>query len=520
MTAAYCGAGLIDRRGRPADALAAAALATLALNPSYLFDTGCQLSFLAVAAIVWGAAPVAARLTAPPSDPLDALEHRFRRRWPRAVREKVAQSLAISAVVWLAAVPLTALRFHLVSPVGVLLNVPLVPITSAALLAAGVSLGMSAVWGPLGTPAGWVCSGLLWLTERLVRWGAALPWGHAFVPEPDRGWVLGFYLALGLAGAALVGRWPGRRIAAGLFAGWTALGLAPAAWEITRAGGGAAGPPTAEVLAVGHGLAVVVQTAPGRALLYDCGRMRDPSVGRRIIAPALRARGVRRLDAVVLSHADADHYNGLRDLLDRIPVGRVLVPEHFAGPDNPGASELLDLVRARGVPVETVAAGSKWSAGGTDFVVRHPPAGWEPSTSDNARSVVLDVAWRGRHALLTGDLEGEGLIALLDRPRVGPVDALLAPHHGARAANPGQLYDWARPALIVVSQRPPPSLARDPLAGPVAGPSGRPVPVYRTWRDGAVRLRWTETGITAAGFLDAAKGGRASENVANSPLTQ
>ena len=54
MTVTYCVAGLVDRRSRPANTLAAAAIVTLGLNPAHLFDVGCQLSFLAVAAIVWG----------------------------------------------------------------------------------------------------------------------------------------------------------------------------------------------------------------------------------------------------------------------------------------------------------------------------------------------------------------------------------------------------------------------------------------------------------------------------------
>jgi competence protein ComEC len=278
------------------------------------------------------------------------------------------------------------------------------------------------------------------------------------------------------------------------------VGLVLAALPAVGAGG--AGTPTAEILAVGHGLAVVLDTGDGRAVLYDCGRMRDPAVGRRVIAPALWARGVGRLDAVVLSHADADHYNGLPDLLDRFPIAVVLVPPGFeSGGSNPGAAGLLRRVRARGVPVRTVAAGMGWgSTGGLSFRVLHPGAGSE-SGKDNARSVVLDVFAMGRHALLTGDLDGDGLAALVARrwrSADGPLDVLLAPHHGGRTANPSWLYDWAAPAAVVVSQRLPSPGARDALAAV----EGEGVPVLRTWSRGAVRLRWTPSGITARGFLD------------------
>ena len=69
---------------------------------------------------------------------------------------------------------------------------------------------------------------------------------------------------------------------------------------------------------------LLIKTPDGRAFLYDCGRLGDPSVGRRIVAPALWAGGVGRIEAVYLSHADQDHYDGLLDLLDRFPHRRRL----------------------------------------------------------------------------------------------------------------------------------------------------------------------------------------------------
>ena len=497
MTLTYCLAGRFDRRGRPANTLALAALATLALNPSHLFDIGCQLSFLAVAVIVWAVEPVLSALRSLRRvDPLQAVERRFEprwRKWPRKPVQWLTEGVALSTLVWLAAVPLVALRFHIVSPVGILLNLPLIPITSAALLAAGTALSLAAVWTPLGRPPGWLSARLLDLTEIIVRWGAAQPWGHRFVPEPSWLWVLGFYLLLALAAAAFLCHWTRRQVAATLFASWSALGLALAVvpWFVKPSDL----PPQAEVLAVGHGLAVLIETGGGRAVLYDCGRMRDPSVGRRVVAPALWARGIHTLDAVILSHADADHYNGLPELLQRTPIQKVLVPEGFSSDANPGAAELLDLVESRGIPVRIVAQGETWNAGATQFTILHPPTGWNLSAPDNARSLVLDVAWQGRHALFTGDLEGEGQNLLLSKPPDGPIDVFLSPHHGGRTANPPSLYDWANPVQVVVSQRPPPAGSRDALALLIPRP-------LRTWQLGAIRLAWTKTAIIAHGFLD------------------
>ena len=138
-----------------------------------------------------------------------------------------------------------------------------------------------------------------------------------------------------------------------------------------------------------------------------------PEVGRRIIAPALWSRGITRLDQVYLSHADQDHYNALPDLLDRFRIGEVVIPPGFVSEQNPGAEVLLDQVRDRGIPVRTIAAPATWSHGSTRFSVLHPPADWHPEASDNARSLVLDVAHGGRHLLLTGDLDQLGLVELV-----------------------------------------------------------------------------------------------------------
>ncbi len=347
MTCTFCSAVWRDRPTRPANLLALAALVTLAFNPAHLFDIGCQLSFLAIAALIWGvnlATPwfqwgYAALLfrVRGPGGALDELERRLEPEWMSRIRwcpVVVSSGVIVSLVVWLAALPLVALRFHLISPIGILLNIPLIPLTSLALMMAGLTLGLSAIWGPLGGPAAWVCAKCLILTEFLVRWGATRTWGHWFVPGPPWGWVLGFYGLLGLATVAGVGvgRWPGRRWAWIALGGWIALGLGLKAIP-TRPG-----TLEADVLAVGHGLAVVIQTGDGHAIVYDCGRLRDPNVGRRIVAPALWSRWVRHIDRIILSHPDADHYNGLPDLLDRFSVGAVCVAPGFDRGADPAPS--------------------------------------------------------------------------------------------------------------------------------------------------------------------------------------
>ena len=161
--------------------------------------------------------------------------------------------------------------------------------------------------------------------------------------------------------------------------------------------------------------------------------------------------------------------------------------------------------------MRTIAEGSAWTLGlDVSLAVLLPPAAVRAGAKDNERSVVLAVASGGRRLLLTGDLEGVGLLELVAKPAPA-VDAFLAPHHGGRASNPPWLYDWARPGLVVASQRRPPG--RDALDAV----AGRGIPVLRTWERGAVRLRWTDGGLAAEGFLDDLSPARSPMTLAASP---
>ncbi len=512
MTVAFCLAGLCDRCARPSNLLAIAALVTLMINPAFLFDAGCQLSFLCVATLFWLADPalhsLGLRLANPafgidamraasqdPEDPiaaLDALERRFEPSWKKFSRrcgKWLLRGLVASAVIWLATLPLTALRFHLASPIAILMNLPLIPLTTFALIAAGLSLLFSSAW----TPFGWICSTLLGWTDSLVRWGAGVPGGHAFVAGPSWGWVVGFYALLAMAAWASCAGWRPRRWL------WAALAVESALAVVAAMQASIPETLEAEILAVDHGLCVAIRSEAGATWLYDCGKMRDPHVGRRLIAPYLWSKGIRRIDGVILSHADADHFDGLPDLLDRFSVGEVLIPDGFGGSANPDATKLLDLVRSRGIPVNMLVAGDRIDFGAGNLgKVLHPARGWLPGARDNDRSIVMDVSDpRDHHLLLTGDLEGAGLPELLAMPR-RPIDVLLSPHHGGRAANPDRLYAWAKPGRVIVSQRRPAATTRDALTMQQA----RGLTVDRTWRDGAVLVRFGPGGLKIAGFLE------------------
>src|SRR5262249_48439496 len=215
----------------------------------------------------------------------------------------------------------------------------------------------------------------------------------------------------------------------------------------------------------GSGGCGVTEAPDGGVLLYDAGTTRGPDVPRRVIAPFLWSRGIRRIDEVFISHADLDHYNGLPALMDRFPVGQVTLTPSFHEKPTPGVGETLAAIDRHGVRLRVAKTADRFDAGEVTIEVLHPPE-VGPTGNENARSMVLLVRHAGHTVLLTGDLDGPGQDAVRQRP-LSPVDVMLAPHHGAVSANtgfrgkddrvmPGLMASWARPRFVVSSQGPDP----------------------------------------------------------------
>lgn len=477
--AAGCLAILVGRPALSANALALAWLMVLAMRPTDLVNPGCQLSFLAVAVLSWGVRTWRARWR----DPLQRLLEESQPNWRRLLRRvgrPVLAAYAVNATVWLVAAPLVASRYHLVSPTALVIGPPAVLLASAALLSGFVLLLLAPVCGPVAFVCGWLTRCLLTACEVVVARAEGIPGGHWYVADIASWWLWIFYG--GLAGFLLVdplrARWRW-----GLLVGsmWLCVGLA-------------GGQPQRETgllrcmfLAVGHGGCTVLETPDGRTLLYDAGAIGGPDVTRRVIAPYLWSRGIRRVDEVFLSHADMDHFNGLPGLLERFAVGRVTCTPTFADKATPGVPVTLDAARRHGAPVRTVHAGDRLLAGGVEIDVLHPPAQGPPG-NENTRSMVLRVRHAGHVILLTGDLEGLGLERVLAHSP-GPADILMAPHHGSRSggkreqAGRAELAARTRPAVVIGCEGPPRWPARGPDPYTAVGAT-----YLSTWPHGAVTV--------------------------------
>jgi competence protein ComEC len=324
----------------------------------------------------------------------------------------------------------------------------------------------------------------LHLLELAAAAGAAVPWGHLlFEPgeaAPGLLWLAGLVAALWTIGRGNTPAEAGRRLAWVATAGlW--IGLLRAALTLSADGGGDL---TLHFLDVGQGDAAAIRTPGGRWVLVDGGPAGGRAdAGRRVVAPFLQRKGARRLAAVVVSHAHADHLGGVPAVLRRVPAGLVIEPG--APVADPGYLGFLDLLIGERLRWHPGRAGECFLLDGVSFTILHPEPGWSGWGEDlNEDSVVLLVEYGAFQALLAGDAGFPAEEALDDR--IEPVDLLKVGHHGSRGSTGDRWLERLDPRVAVIS------VGRNDYGHPAPETLGRleahGVAIRRTDQDGTISV--------------------------------
>jgi len=485
--------GLLLRRvSVPINLFALAWLVIIVLNPPDVFDPGCQMSFLATG-VLYVQSRVKQAQSALPVDPLDQLLAQNRPAWRRWLLGKGQGFLAVyleTTIIWFLIAPLAASRFHMVPLAGIPLGPPLVLLTMIAILAGFALLVLAPIAEPLAALLGWPVHFSLALADYLIDLADRPPLNDWYVGNVPDWWLLGFYLLLVilLVFGPSAGRW--RRMLAGSLA-WLCLGLVLPLLSLPPAG------LRVTFLAVGHGGCTVLETPDGRVLLYDTGSLGGPEVSQRQIAPFLWSRGIGRIDEVLLSHADLDHFNGLVSLLERFAVGQVSCTPTFADKSTEAVRLTLAVLQQRRIPIRILSRSDRLTAGAVTLEVLHPGRNG-PEGPENVRSLVLRIDHAGHTLLLTGDLEGLGLAEVVRTP-TRPIDVMMAPHHGSRRIDVEGLVKWARPQVIVACQGPP--LTTTAGASPEAAYQKGGGRYLGTWPHGAVTIHSHTSGLMVETYV-------------------
>lgn len=425
---------LVRARTRPPakwGALGAALLVLVALDPSRVASPGFQLSFAGVAGLVAWCGPIAG-----------ALQAWCRRATGRRCPQEVAVALASGVAATLATLPIVAWHFERVSLIGIPATIAATPLIAWALVGSISSLALDFVWPALaGFVAGGVHLTLLALDAGATH-AAAWPWASVWTTRSAV--VAG---TLGAAAALVVARRPRVR---GRARRWLTASYALSAllaWPLLIAWQGW-GTVELRAIDVGQGDAIAVRTPAGRWLLVDAGPPLGDDPGAHPVVRELASRGVRRLEALVLTHAHLDHIGGAEAVLRSFDVGAVYDPALPAPSQE--YLDVLELAAERAIPWHAARSGGRFEVDGLAVEILHPLEGARAAADANETSVVLRVSYGEFDALLTGDAYREAELRVSDGGALD-VEVLKVGHHGSDTSTDSLLLERTRPDVALVS---------------------------------------------------------------------
>ncbi|MEL7622320.1 MAG: ComEC/Rec2 family competence protein [Clostridiales bacterium] len=495
MAAMMQGATVLGRRGKTANALAAAALIMLWLRPQSLFNAGFQLSF----GVTWG---------------LIHLGPWLQRRLPGW--------LAIPLAAQLAAMPAQAFWFYQLQPLGFLVNAWAVALMPPILLLSGLA-ALAGLAGSLAAQLFWQAPGFLaLLLDRSASLWTALPFSSVnikLMPWPAYIlWAMALWILPGLAvKETAITKWLYQRRKLKYrqqnWQHWQEWRLEkqrqikekqgrsgkkhtegrgqsqgqsqeqgesqdqgdksfPAAfqpqpakpdllwslWQWRRPACAAAAIlgfalwlflPKAlaiHVLDVGQGDGIVLTMPSGSVWLVDGGSSSVKELAAYRLEPFLRSQGVNKLDFLLASHTDEDHISGLREVLERWPVGTLVLPPQAAAEE--AGRELLAIAEKRQIKVVYLSKGQIIKDGKAELLCLNPHQNFS-RFNVNEDSLVLELRYKKFSLLLTGDIGSQTEEELASQWKRASV--LKVAHHGAGGSTGKSFLDKVEPKVAIIS---------------------------------------------------------------------
>lgn len=487
-------AGLLKRRKSVLAALSLCAFALLGLSPHIAFSLGFELSVLAVLGLVLFAPLV------------QAWAHRLLPCRMQRLAEPVAATLAATLMTLSLTIPQFA-QLPLVSPLA---NVLAAPLVTAALSTGMLGIVVAALCAPLGTLVLGAASAIASASSALVRLLADLP--GACVPLDAAALPLG--IACACLAVLLWARWPLPDPERGA-ASWEgsestprshfarkhaalavfALIIIGAHLSPTMLGAGDLLRQDASrivMLDVGQGDSMLIESK-GARMLVDTGED-----GERLLRQLAR-QGIAHLDAVLVTHKDADHVGALKELAGVVGVDHVYVHDDLLGKDF--EQRVLDAARwvTNGRGAEGVRVGARMEIGEFALTVLAPREGGQSRNEDSLVSLLEYDRGRDGSAeargLLTGDAESDAVASVVSR--VGDVDFLKVAHHGSTGGLTDEQLATLSPELALIS------VGAENRYGHPTGTTLKQLEacgsrVYRTDRQGAITVSFSEHGMAAA----------------------
>lgn len=455
-------APLAGRENDTPTALSAVLAALLIQNPRAAANIGLQLSFAAVAGIY---------LLAP------ALQNRWTKRMPKrrlpaaAVRFFAGiAATTLGAVVF--TVPLTAYYFGTVSLIAPLTNLIAIP----AVFAAFVGGLIAALIGLILPAAGVVPAFIAAVPIRYLQWLVPALGGLPFAAVTLGSVYYAFWLLFAYAVLCLFFLWKGEKKRFAIPVCASAAVLCAAVFFTNAAV--TARSLVVSVLDVGQGQSVVLYSGTCAALV-DCGGNGAENAGD-VAADYLQNLGRTSLDLLVLTHYDGDHVNGTQELMERLDVKAVALPD--VEPDNALRVRLTALARQEGAEIRYIMEQDEITLGQAVLTL-YPPYGGE---GDNEQGLSVLGAAGEFEILITGDMNADIEARLVKYGHLPDIELLIAGHHGSRSSTSEKLLDAVTPELAVISVGD--NSYGHPAGETLARLAGDGIAVYRTDLNGTVTV--------------------------------
>ncbi len=422
----YMIAVLIGRQRQWLNALGIAALIILLIEPWAIFDVSFQLSFLAVFFMGytlerWGGFDGEANL------------------WKRALLY-LKDSILITLSATLGTAPIMAYNFHQFSLISPISNLIITPFVCFLVLPLGLlSSILSIVLHSQVLPFGGIIDTLSRISIKMVRSFASIPYSNLRIPSPSVFIIVFYYISAFLF---VKGRkW------------WMKAAIAiPMALYIFIPVQGR-GDLRVTFFDVGQGDSSLIELPDGRNMLIDGGGIKDMDIGRRVIAPELWNRGIKKVDFVVMSHPHPDHYKGLLYILRNFKVGEFW----DNGRDNKEAMELYMAIAEKRIFRRVMQRGDMMQGRGYSVYCLHPYSGFYSSSTrglysnQNSESLVLKIDGKGISVLLPGDIEQDAEDSIISLGRHLKSDVIKVPHHGGRTSSTEEFLALVLPKIAVAS---------------------------------------------------------------------